>query len=124
MTTAFVFIAAGDACPLCEGLHGEKVEPGFKPHDNCNCNTVQDSNGDPCQFVANDLGSMEMQDSFQVQLRLTVQCKDRSTRTKDIQYRVVKGDPPRADDVEEDLSDLCDECAPGADDGDDDFLCC
>ncbi len=124
MTTPYVFIAAGDACALCEGLHGEIVEPGFTAHDNCNCNTVHSSDGDECDFVANDLGSMQTPYSFEVQLRLTVRCDDRSTRTKDIPYRVTKGEPVQAADVEEDLSELCDECSGGSGVGDDDFLCC
>jgi hypothetical protein len=36
-----VFLASGDACPLCAGLNGQLVSAGYQPHPGCHCQTVK-----------------------------------------------------------------------------------
>lgn len=50
MTEVHVFHASGDACPICAALDGQVVEPGYKGHEGCLCQTrLQTQQGD-CEW--------------------------------------------------------------------------
>lgn len=119
---AHVFVASGEACPICEALAGSIVPPGFQPHDNCNCDTVK-SEGD-CEFEYEEGDVFRSGSRYRVTLMVTVTCPDgRSVQTPGItvdQEAMRNGDN---DDLLEDVAEqACDELC--GDDEAEDWLCC
>jgi hypothetical protein len=117
-----VFVASGEACPICEALAGLDVPPGYKPHANCNCNTIK--SGEDC-FFDYEVGEVWRAGSrFRATLSITVTCADGSV----VEAPAITVDLETArggdnDDILEDVAEeSCEEYCQGEDDGD--FLCC
>jgi hypothetical protein len=122
MATQHVFIAAGDACELCQSMHGTIVEPGFQPHDNCNCNTVQSPSGTECTFDVDHVADRRTSDGrLLVQMTVWVTCPDGTVQGGSTSAELTDFIDD-VDTVEEFMSDLCEEYCGGDEGGE--FLCC
>ncbi len=118
----FIFIASGEACATCEGLHGTEVPAGFTPHENCNCNTVAREDGTQCEFVTVEVGRLTSAYQDTYGLELVVKCPDGSTISMSMSAE-ISDFASDVDQVEEMLTEACNDCDRRGS-ADDDFLCC
>lgn len=118
-----VFMATGDACPICEALDGEVVPAGFKPHPGCTCSTH-------VVEVTHDMGDCEWQFDWVnagangiAGIEVTVTCADGSELNESVEFDTNRfdistpvGGDPEADAVmaeaEAAASELCAQCPP------------
>jgi hypothetical protein len=117
-----IFVAGGDACAICEGLAGLDVTPGFQPHDNCNCNTIESDEGD-CTFDFEEGNTWQTGSRFRSELMITVTCPDGSS----VSVPGITVDLEAARDGENDemLEDAAEQaCEENCPKGPDEFLCC
>jgi hypothetical protein len=57
MTDLYVFLASGDACPICASLDGQVVDgPGYTPHEGCMCQTVLQGQQGDCEWDYTESG--------------------------------------------------------------------
>jgi hypothetical protein len=127
MSKTHFFVASGDACPVCQSLAGQPVDPGYRPHDNCNCNTIARKKGGKCRFEYSENRLFRERGRLRIEMSLKLTCPDGSviddrTFTTDLAF-VLDGSEDA--DMEAWAQEACDEdCEDdGSDDGDE-FLCC
>ena len=124
MKATHVFVASGESCPICSAMAGESVEPGYRPHDNCDCNTVRFEDSDEtCEFDYEEDDGWRVPGGFQIHLTLTVECPDGSVHTAPGVSLFLDGLRDGSNDdllesvAEEACADVCEE-------EDEEFLCC
>jgi len=128
MSADHVFVASGEACPICEALAGLPVEPGYRPHPNCNCNTVRMKKGrGTCHF---DYTVTEIWENpggrHRVQMSLTVTCPDGTVKEAHgaaVDYEsMIEGEE---DAWLEGVAEMeCEEHCEDNGETEDEFLCC
>ena len=120
-----VFIASGDACGICEALSGTVVEEGFRPHDNCTCNTTVNDDGEgECQYDYDVSDTFPSGTRTRANVSLTVTCPDGTEHALGVFITVDLGGLVDGDSTDELLEDLAgDECERLCSE-DPPFLCC
>lgn len=73
-----IFVATGDACPICSGLDGEQVPPGYRAHANCLCRTRPRKNSGGCEPQI-DLDFVMVGGTVIAAWEIEVHCPDGST---------------------------------------------
>ena len=127
-----IFLASGDACPICSALNGMPVSAGYTAHSNCHCQTIPQDEAESCSYEVihtdthrNGTGPNDAIFEFEVE----VVCPDGAvvgaSGSLDLSsYGVSDAEADRMlfdiDASIEDLAqDICDSCAPK-----EPFLCC
>lgn len=126
MSGDYIFIASGDSCPICTGLHGMYVDSaGYKPHSSCTCNTVKREDGATCELEAEEDMVYEQRGRpghFLVNISVTVTCPNGKEAGTAGMVTGTYGNFERNADIVEELA--CDICENACDSSDDEFLCC
>ena len=124
MSATHIFVASGDACPLCLGWAGESGEAGFRPHEGCTCNTMKMDDGErDCAFDYEEDDVWRVPGGWRIQLTLTVTCPDGSTHSAP--GAAVELDRLRSGDMEEFLEGIAHEaCDQECDATDQPWRCC
>jgi hypothetical protein len=126
-----IFIASSEACPVCAGLDGSRVPPGYTAHANCHCQTVPPEEDADCTYehetTTHRDGSAPM-DAI-IEINVTVTCPDGSEASGSTSFDAHSYGPSEAefdrfaDDVgeaiEEFAQSICDSCPPK-----EPFRCC
>ena len=125
MSRIHVFVASGDSCPICLALAGESVEPGYRPHESCTCNTVLMDDGETvCEFDYEEDEAWLAGPRWRISLTLTITCPDGSVHT--VPGAALDLETMRSGDNDDLLESLaheaCDEECDGEQESE--FLCC
>lgn len=130
-----IFVASGEACPICVALDGQEVEAGHQAHDGCLCQTIPIDKEPGCEWDFEQVGnSRDGNGPFDVitGFEVTVICPDGSktgaTGSFDGHpYNAIPNSDEALDKWSDDFSEaaeelaqeLCDDCPEPPP-----FLCC
>jgi hypothetical protein len=118
MTVYSVFRASGDSCPMCLAVEGQRVPHGYKPHPECQCETIVVHEDENCTWHFESPG----QHGGAIEgIEVEVFCPDGSTIGGSVAVDVseflqssVEGADPVADALieaaEDEAMSLCQEC--------------
>jgi len=127
MADEHIFVASGEACPICLALDGSEVPAGYTAHENCLCQTVPKSKDHQCKSATENIDFQNTADGHVIAgFEVTVLCPDGTTASASGEVEV---DPVTQNPIEELwdavhalADDLCDSCQDETDP--EPFLCC